>query len=322
MLWGLPGTDLIVRTPIILYTHHFSETDMKSWLKRVYEDHYRTLMLIPFLLVLLAMIQIGTQYAITGDFVHRGITLKGGSTITLEEHASFVPEELEQFLRAKFPSADISVRTLGAVGQVKALAIDSDAQEEQEIAALVAAIREQGTLQESKYAVEIVGSSLGNNFFRQTITALLVAFVLMGIVVFLYFRSPIPSLAVILAGFSNILVTLAIFNLTGIKLTTAGVAAFLMLVGYSVDTDMLLTTRVLRRKEGTVMDRVYGAVGTGLTMTFTSLSTTLVGYFFIQNDVIRQMMLILSIGLAMDMIMTWIQNVGVLRLYLEKKKHE
>ena len=306
--------------PIILYTHYFSETEMKSWLKGVYENHYRMLMLIPFLLVLLAMVQIGAQYAVTGDFVHRGITLKGGSTITLEDQELFVAEELEQYLQEKFPTADISVRTLGAVGQVTALAVDSD-QEEQEIAALIAAIQEQGNLQEGKYTVEIIGSSLGNNFFQQTIIALLVAFVLMGIVVFLYFRTPIPSLAVILAGFSNIVVTLAIFNLTGIKLSTAGVAAFLMLVGFSVDTDMLLTTRVLRRKEGTVMDRVYGAVGTGLTMTFTSLSTTVVGYFFIQNDVIRQMMLILSIGLAMDMVMTWIQNVGILRWYLEKKKH-
>jgi preprotein translocase subunit SecF len=77
----------------------------------------------------------------------------------------------------------------------------------------------------------------------------------MGLVVFFYFRSIAPSLAVILEAFSDIIVTLAIFNLTGIKLSTAGIAAFLMLIGYSVDTDILLSTRVLKRKDGTVMER-------------------------------------------------------------------
>ena len=57
------------------------------------------------------------------------------------------------------------------------------------------------------------------SFFIQTMMALLVAFLLMGIVVFIYFRSPIPSLAVILAAGSDIICTVAIFNLTGEKLS-------------------------------------------------------------------------------------------------------
>ena len=142
----------------------------------------------------------------------------------------------------------------------------------------------------------------------------------MAIVVILYFRVWVPSLAVILAAFSDITVTLAIFNLTGIKLSTAGIAAFLMLIGYSVDTDVLLTTRLLKRADGSVMDRIYGAIKTGMTMTTTTLVAVLVALFLVQSEVIKQIMIILFIGLLVDMIMTWIQNVGILRLYLEKKQ--
>ena len=142
----------------------------------------------------------------------------------------------------------------------------------------------------------------------------------MGLVVLLYFRTIIPSLAVILAAFSDIVVTLAIFNLTGIKLSTAGIAAFLMLIGYSVDTDILLSTRLLKRKEGTIMDRVYGAMKTGLTMSTTTLVAIGVALIFVGSEVVKQIMIILFIGLLVDLVMTWIQNVGVLRLYLEKKK--
>ena len=152
------------------------------------------------------------------------------------------------------------------------------------------------------------------------IRALLVAFLLMSIVVFIYFRTFIPSVAVIAAAFSDIVVTLAIFNLTGLKLSTAGVAAFLMLIGFSVDTDMVLSTRLLKRTEGTVMERIYGATKTGLTMIFTTLAAIITTLFFVQSEVIKQIMIVLLIGLLVDFIMTWIQNVGILRLYLEKRK--
>ena len=142
----------------------------------------------------------------------------------------------------------------------------------------------------------------------------------MGVVVFIYFRVLIPSLAVIAAAFSDIVVTLAVFNLTGIKLSTAGVAAFLMLIGYSVDTDMVLTTRVLKRTEGTVMERVYGAIKTGSVMITSTLAAVFITLVFVQSEVIKQIMIILLIGLLVDFIMTWIQNVALLRLYLERKQ--
>ena len=154
---------------------------------------------------------------------------------------------------------------------------------------------------------------------RYPILILIVAFILMGITVIIYFRMLVPSLAVILAGFSDIIVTLAIFNVTGMKLSTAGVAAFLMLIGYSVDTDILLTSRVLKQHHGTVMERIYGAIKTGLTMTTTTLVAVAVALIFVKSDTIKQIMLIIFIGVLVDIIMTWIQNVAILRMYIERK---
>ena len=93
-----------------------------------------------------------------------------------------------------------------------------------------------------------------------------------------------------------------------------------MLIGYSVDTDILLSTRVLKRKEGTVMDRIYSAMKTGLTMNITTITALIVGLILSESEVISQIMIILLIGLFVDIINTWIQNVGILRMYLEKKK--
>lgn len=272
------------------------------------------------MLLLFAFIQIGVQYSTTGDFVNKGITLKGGSTITIDYNPSLDPSTLEQSLQNKFLKVELSIRTLTSAGRITGLAIDSDIQEEDEIDSLLSVVKEMTNVQSGQYSIEVIGSSLGESFFKQTITALLIAFLLMGIVVFIYFRTLAPSLAVILAAFSDIVVTLAIFNLTGIKLSSAGIAAFLMLIGYSVDTDILLSSRMLRRKEHTEMQRIYGAMKTGLTMSATTLSAIVVALIFVQSDVVKQIMIILFIGLLVDIIMTYIQNVGILRLHLEKKR--
>lgn len=295
---------------------------LKQNLKHIYEEKYKLLMIIPMLLVVLSLVQIGAQYYTTGDFLHRGVSLKGGSTITLTSVGSISPPELKSYLQQQFPQADIDVRTLTVAGTVSGLAIDSDAQEKEEIDALLKVLGEKINLEKVGYSVEVTGAALGASFFKQAGLALLFSFGLMAIVVILYFRVWIPSLAVIAAAFSDIVVTMAIFNLTGMKLSTAGVAAFLMLIGYSIDTDILLTSRVLKRKEGTVMERIYGAITTGLTMTFTTIAAVLIGLIFVKSEVIRQIMLIIVIGVVMDMIMTWIQNVGFLRLYIEKKERE
>ncbi len=292
---------------------------LKDKIKHLYENKYKTLLIIPLLLVVLALAQISIQYATTGDFVHKGISLKGGSTIYFPVDSNANPTELQTFLKEKFPGADLTVRTISSAGTVTGIAIDSNAQQNEEIAALRAAIQQKASLNARDISVEVIGSSLGENFFKQTFIALLVAFLLMGITVILYFRLMVPSLAVILAGFSDIVITLAIFNLTGMKLSTAGVAGFLMLIGYSVDTDILLTSRVLKQHHGTMMERIYGAIKTGLTMTTTTLVAVAVALIFVKSDTIKQIMLIIFIGVLVDIIMTWIQNVAILRIYLERK---
>jgi preprotein translocase subunit SecF len=105
----------------------------------------------------------------------------------------------------------------------------------------------------------------------------------------------------------------------GLKLNTAGVAAFLMLVGYSIDTDILLSVRVLKRKEGDVFHRVMGALKTGMMMSISALIAVLTAYFLTSSAVIKEIMFILAIGLFGDIIFTWIQNAGILRWHLEKK---
>lgn len=305
---------------IIFIYQPWGKIEMLQKIKHIYETKYKLLMIIPLVLLVLSLVQISVQYATTGDFVNKGISLKGGSTITITKDLELSPLELEESLQQQFPAADVTVRTLSSAGKTTGMAIDSGLQDSAEIDTLIHTLSEQFMLQKVDYSVEVVGSSLGNNFFKQMLIALVFSFLLMGIMVILYFRVFITSLMVILAAFCDIVITLAIFNLTGMKLHAAGIAAFLMLIGYSVDGEVVISSRLIKRNDGTELQRIYGALRTGWTMTQTTLMAVLVALIFVQSEIVKQIMLILLIGLMVDTIVTWIQNVGVLRWHLEKKR--
>lgn len=291
---------------------------LKQVLVGIYDKRYKQLMVISMLLLLLSLGVLGYKFATTGEFVRKGVSLKGGLTMTVPLPAGTDVAVLERQLEADFAGHDMTIRKIGERGVVSALIIEAaDAKEED----VVASLGKAGLpLAKGGYSAELMGSSLGASFFRQTIWALVIAFIAMALVVFLSFRAPVPSGFVVLTAASDILSTLAVVSLLGIPLSTAGIAALLMLIGYSVDTDILLTNRVLRRREGTLFERTLGALKTGMTMSLTALVATTVGFFFSESDVIRQIMFILMVGLLFDIVYTWIQNAGILRWYLERKE--
>ncbi|MCX6707103.1 MAG: protein translocase subunit SecF [Candidatus Woesearchaeota archaeon] len=290
----------------------------KAPLKHIYEKEYKKLFIITIVLFILAVAQIGYQVYSTGDFINKGVALKGGVTITVP-NVNYDSNELESYLRGVFSGKDISIRTLTGSRGTQSFSISAEITTPEEIAKLESDISSKLNVTKDQYTANYVGSSLGADFFKQTILSLIIAFCAMALVVFIYFRVPIPSLIVIICALADIIETLAVVNLLGIKVSTGGIAAFLMLIGYSVDTDILLTTRLLKRKEETMEESIYSAAKTGLTMTITAIAAVLVALFLSKSAELAQIMTILFIGLVFDILNTWIQNMGILRLYLEIK---
>ena len=296
---------------------------IKKVLFDIYDKKYKQLLIIPFLILFFSLAQIGYQVYKTGDFIIKDVSLKGGVTITIPYDKDVDINQLEKIISSQFQKNEIIVRTLRSAGTVAGIIVeaDIDGNDNAKVQNLLHAVESSLRIDLSKvnYGIEIIGSSLGASFFRASLRALILAFILMGLVVFIYFRTFVPSMAVVIAAFSDMAFALAVVNILGVRVGTAGVAAFLMVIGYSVDTDILLTVRVLKRKEGTVMDRIISSIKTGMTETMTAMVAVLVAMAVTQSEVIKQIMLILFIGLIADIFNTWIQNVGLLRMYVERK---
>lgn len=292
-------------------------------IEQFYVKNYKKLFVIPVILLLIAILIIAGHYARTGEFVDQDVSLKGGVTVSVYSDKKIDINELSSFLNSKFSNADISIRRLAEFGTDKQIGIIIEASEiEEEELKGVLEERLDLELTDDNHSVEEMGSSLGKAFYRQMLMAILLAFLFMAIVVLITFRSWIPSFAVVFAALSDMLITVGIINLVGIRLSTAGIAALLMLIGYSVDTDILLTTRVMKRRGGSVVSRVFDSMSTGLTMTSTTIAALSVAYFVSTSYVLKEMFLIILIGLFIDIIVTYLMNAGVLMWYTKRKENE
>jgi len=290
-------------------------------LKGFYRQNYKLLMIIPVVLLIISVILVGNSYIKTGELFNRHISLKGGISATVYTEKDINIIELEEKL-SKDLQADISIKSLSDISSKKNIGIIIETSELDIRDELKNSIENNldVKLNQENYSIEEVGSSLGEGFYKDMIKAVLIAFFLMGIVVFIAFRIWVPSLAVILSAFSDIIITLAIVNIIGINISIAGLAAFLLVIGYSVDTDILMTTKVLKRREGgTTIERLFDSAKTGLTMSATTLVALSVGYIVTSSVVLKEMFLIILIALIVDIISTYLMNAGILMWY---KKNE
>ncbi len=263
----------------------------------------RQLMAVPLAVLLVALLIIGGMWAMTGSPATMGIDFSGGSELTVGTEVTMA--ELE----ATFDEPVVSVQ--GIEGDNYVVRFDT---------ANVDAVR---ATAEAEFGEEnVLGSGQTSAIFGEenqkwALIGLAIAFTGMSVLAFVLFRTFIPSLAIVVSAFSDMIVPVAVFNLLGLKMSLGTVAALLMLIGYSVDSDILLTNHVLRRSGG-FYESTYRAMQTGVTMTVTSIAAMAVmavSATFFGIDLMASIGLILVIGLSTDLVNTYMFNVSLLRWY-------
>jgi len=269
---------------------------------------YKPLIAIPAAITLIALL------LVTFNGLNESVDLKGGALAELTLHKSVTPAELESLLREKLGTGDVKVLSIRGERATVQFGADLD------VVKVTEALRGTATINSYKS----VGPVLSRQAMNQIYWAIGFAFLFMSVTVFIIFRDPVPSLAVILAAASDIIIAVGGMSILGIPLSLASVGAILMLIGYSVDTDILLTTRVLKRRKGSINERALGAMKTGVTMSISAIASMAALYLvtvFLMPEarVLSDIASVLIIGLLADILTTWLMNLGILRWYLEVK---
>lgn len=264
---------------------------------------------IPFLIFVVALAIVGFTFATTGMPVTPGIDFAGGTAVTI--HTTDTKEQIAAYY-VNYPLQSID-EGVGAGGYYLRFGPMSNED-----------MMQFNVDTNAKYQnanIDQIGANFGATLQSQAMIALLFAFIGMAVIVFLAFRQIIPAGTVVFAGVADITITAGAMNLFGIELSLATTAALLMLIGYSVDSNILLTSKVLKR-QGKLAEKMAGAFHTGFIMTTTTLAAIvamLIVALLGQVQTLIDIASVLVIGLICDMIFTWVFNAGVLRLLLDKE---
>lgn len=269
-------------------------------------ENHKILIAIPIILALLSLVLIGFHG------LEQGVDLKGGSQAELQLLDSVTPSELEDILDAKLNTQNIKVTNNG--NNKVTVELENNINSSTFTSAI------DGKAKVISY--NEIGPVLSEEAMGQIYIAMLFAFIFMAVTVFIVFREPVPSVAIILAALCDILIALGGMSIFKIPLSIASVGALLMLIGYSVDTDILLTTRLLKRREGTVEERAKNAMYTGLTMSFAAIAAMAILFIVTklimpEATTLSNISAVLVIGLIGDILSTWLMNLGILKTYID-----
>lgn len=278
-------------------------TDESGHLINYREFENKQLVVIPIVVLALALSVLTVATILTGTPVSLGTDFTGGTEFTIETDDS--PEEIAETFDV--PSERITPIATADDRYVVTF-------QDRDIDALTEQTNEAGY---TTRGVQSVSASFGAESQKLALQGIAVAFAGMSILVFLVFRTAVPSIAVVFSAFSDITIPLSLMALFGIDLTLGTVAGLLMLIGYSVDSDILLTNSVLRRG-GDFYESTYRAMRTGITMTTTSIAAMAVMAVtasILGVDLLAAIGTILVFGLIADLMNTYLLNVALLRWY-------
>lgn len=175
----------------------------------------------------------------------------------------------------------------------------------------------------TSYSYNEVAPQVGGFFLQEIRNIIIIAFILVAITVFIIFRSVVPSFAVIFGAANDIIVALGAMAVFGIPLGVASVGGLLMLLGYSIDTDMLVAVRILKRTEGTPSTRAMETLKTGVTMTsaaIISFLTLFIVAYIVFIPTYLEIAGVALFGLVADIATTWFANTVLVVWYKNKKE--
>jgi len=277
--------------------------------------NYKRMALLPLSLFIICAIYLA--YTLWSNSLLLDIDLKGGTQIIADYSKQVSDSELESILR----QYDASVRSArGITTYTVFIEFDASIKPEDVL----------NTLKQSGYdfkdnSIQTVGPALGSSFLQQAGFVLLFSFIFMAATIFFIYRIPLPSFFLVLNVIAALTETLVFSQIFGIKLSLAAFASLLLLIGYSVDDNILMATRVLRESEK--KQRNYDAVikrsfKTGMTMVGTTVVALFALFIISTSVVIDTIASILVIGLLLDLMNSWVLNVGLMMWYVERKERK
>lgn len=293
----------------------------KNLFNDIYENYDRYLY-VPAALVFLSVAVLLFGYLTPGAALDLGQDFTGGTTIKYDLPADYDTNQINQIFASEgYPGSNAI--TVGENQSILQVTVPPPEINRTEAVSIMTdnSIRTFDITADDILSRNFSQKELGDRLLMLATWTFILAFSIMSLVIFISFRDLIPSLAVIFAASADILFAVAAMSLLDIPMTPGSLSALLMLIGYSVDTDIVLSSRVLKQKKGSIKDRIWSSTKTGITMSAGGIAgfalLYMISMLIVGPSTLSELSSVMVIGLLADMPFTWFGNAIILKKYVE-----
>lgn len=198
--------------------------------------------------------------------------------------------------------------------------IETDALSESEETNVKGTLFNQFGVPTNSVIIEPIGPVISSLQGEQIVYSIIVVFIVIGIITFIIFRRRVISMAILLVVELDILCVLGYMALFRVPLGLTSITAIVMIVGYAIDTNILLAYHVFKRVGGEPREQAATSLNTGLTM-----SVLLIVILLSLNLLTSAMQLdvltaTLIFGVAINILNTWFLGAGILLGHAERPR--
>ncbi len=256
----------------------------------------RVLFITAIVLLLALPILAGIKYLKTGTLITKNIDVAGGVSATVTGH-KLLPDE-ESRLRA----LGFTVKKI--TGSDAFIIEKAGVQDPEKVKKEILEVLGNVTM-----STRVVGPAMGESFFKSALIALAVGIALMALVVFITYGDPVTAAAFISVSIATMVEAFLLMALLNIPLSPHTIGALLMILGYSVDYQVLFASK-LKTYERTL--------ATAFTMFLTSFVAVLAIYLLSRAPAVRELALVLIFGIIFNFLNAAGITVKLLKLKGEK----
>ena len=174
--------------------------------------------------------------------------------------------------------------------------------------------------------VEMVGPKVGKDLRTKALLSILYAII--GIVIYISWRFELQyAIAAIIALLHDVLITMGAFSMLDKEFTLVIVAAFLTIIGYSLNDTIVVFDRIRentrRRSKESLSDVINTSINQTLSRTLLTSGTTLlvvVALFFLGGEIIHDFSFALLVGVVVGTYSS-IFIASVFLVYWESRAH-
>jgi len=178
------------------------------------------------------------------------------------------------------------------------------------------------SIQPSDISIQQYSSLVGDLIFNQFLFFVILTMIFASFVIFIVFRVSNTTLNIISTILLDVIGLLAILSITKYPIGANGFIAMLMILGFAIDNNVVLSTNMIKEKDKPFIERVKMSFRVGMLMEIIALYTLLLLYFIVPDPSVKEFSFVLSTATILDLIYYLIGNIPLYKYFEAEKEQE